>query len=206
MYIYIYICVCVCVCVCVFWQHFFINVYFIDQYRYVLSTNFCICPFQLPNWFYSIQQELVDETSITNCYLSTFCLILGHHQECVYYKSNVTFACTFLLSKCLLFILMCCWSLMIVQDCAKNIKVTISYGSFINQFPLDTIKWIQQLERTYTKICRQNMSILFNEIIRMCMYSGCTFSGKQVLFNVTDKECLNFSFTFSCFLIKNVHN
>ena len=50
------------------------------------------------------------------------------------------------------------------QDRTESIRVTISYGSFINQFPTDTIKSIRQLERTYTKICRQNMSILFNEI------------------------------------------
>ena len=35
---------------------------------------------------------------------------------------------------------------------------------FLNQFPSDTIKLIWQQERTYTKMCRQNMSILFNEI------------------------------------------
>ena len=42
--------------------------------------------------------------------------------------------------------------------------VTISYGSSINQFSLDTIKSIWQRERTFTKICRQNMYILFNDI------------------------------------------
>ena len=53
---------------------------------------------------------------------------------------------------------------MMAQDWAESTWVTISYGSFINQFLLDTIKSIRQLERTYTKICRQNISILFNEI------------------------------------------
>ena len=43
------------------------------------------------------------------------------------------------------------------------VYVLSSYGSFINQFPSDTTKSIWQLERTYTKICRQNISILFNE-------------------------------------------
>ena len=33
---------CVCVCVCVFGQHFFINAYFIEQYRHVWSTFFCM--------------------------------------------------------------------------------------------------------------------------------------------------------------------
>ena len=34
---------------------------------------------------------------IANCYPSAFCSILGHHQGCVYYKSDVTFAFTLLL-------------------------------------------------------------------------------------------------------------
>ena len=49
------------------------------------------------------------------------------------------------------------------QDQTKSTRVPISYRSFINQFLPDTIKSIQQLERTYTKMCRQKMSILFNE-------------------------------------------
>ena len=46
------VCVCVCVCrniygrICLFGQHFFINAYFIEEYRQVLSTPFCICPLQ----------------------------------------------------------------------------------------------------------------------------------------------------------------
>ena len=80
-----------------------------------LSTHFCICPFQLLHGFYGIQQELVDETPITNSYPSTFCPILGHYQRCVYCKSNVTFACTLLLCKCSLFILLCCCSVLFVS-------------------------------------------------------------------------------------------
>ena len=53
---------------------------------------------------------------------------------------------------------------MMAQDQTESDWVTISYRSFINQIPLDTIKSMRQLERTYTKTCRQNMSILFNEI------------------------------------------
>ena len=64
IYIYIYICRCVYL-----GSIFFINAYFIEQYRHLLSTHFCICPFQLPYRFYGIRQELVDETPITNCYL-----------------------------------------------------------------------------------------------------------------------------------------
>ena len=52
---------------------------------------------------------------------------------------------------------------MMAQDLAESTSVTISYVSFINKFPPDTVKSIRQLQRSYTKICRQNMSILFNE-------------------------------------------
>ena len=53
--------------------------------------------------------------------------------------------------------------LMMTQDQAESTCLIISYGSFINQFLPDTIKSIWQLERTYTNICRQNMSTLFKE-------------------------------------------
>ena len=105
----------------VFEQHFFINTYFIEQYRYVLYVYFCICPFQLPNWFYDVWWELVDETPIINCYRSTFCPILGHHQGCVYCKRDETFACTLLLYKCLLFILacFCCILFVSISSCSS---------------------------------------------------------------------------------------
>ena len=47
---------------------------------------------------------------------------------------------------------------------AESIREPIYYGRFINQFPLDIIKSIWQLERITTKIWRQKMSILFNQI------------------------------------------
>ena len=59
--------------------------------------------------------------------------------------------------------------LMMAQDRTESTRVTIRYGSFINQFSLDTIKSIQQLEKADTKISRQNISILFNEI-SVCIY------------------------------------
>ena len=49
---------CVCVCVCVFGQDFFVNTYLIKQYKYFLSTYFCIYTFKLPYQFYDIRQEL----------------------------------------------------------------------------------------------------------------------------------------------------
>ena len=55
-------------------------------------------------------------------------------------------------------------SQMMAQDRAENARVTISYWIFFNQFPTDTIKSIRRRERTYPKMCRQNMSVLFNEI------------------------------------------
>ena len=54
---------------------------------------------------------------------------------------------------------------MMVQDRPDGTRVTISYGSSINQLPTDTIKSVLLLERTYTEIRRQKMSILVNEII-----------------------------------------
>ena len=107
---------------CVFGQHFLINAYFIEQYRQVLSTYFCICPFQLLNWFYGVWQELVDETLITNCCPSTFFLILGYHQGCVYCKRDVIFACTLLLCKFLLFILVCCSVLFISISSSSSLR------------------------------------------------------------------------------------
>ena len=47
---------------------------------------------------------------------------------------------------------------------AESTWEPINYESFINQFPPDTIKSMRQLERTYTKMCRQKMSVLLNEI------------------------------------------
>ena len=56
------------------------------------------------------------------------------------------------------------------QDWIESTWVTISYGNFINQFPPGTVKSIRPLEKTYTKICTQNMSILFNGNIYIYIY------------------------------------
>ena len=42
-----------------------------------------------------------------------------------------------------------------------------NYGKYINQFPPNTIKSIRQYERINKEICRQKISIMFNEI---CIY------------------------------------
>ena len=39
-----------------------------------------------------------------------------------------------------------------------------NYGRYINQFPSNIIKLIWQFERINKKICRQKMSIMFNQI------------------------------------------
>ena len=49
---------------------------------------------------------------------------------------------------------------MMARDVSKSTKEPINYGRFINQFQLDIIISIQQLERFKTKICKQKMSIL----------------------------------------------
>ena len=46
-------------------------------------------------------------------------------------------------------------------ECTRDIN---NYGQYINQFPPNTIKAIRQYERIQKKICRQKMSIMFNEI------------------------------------------
>ena len=103
--VYIYIYMCVWVCVCVFWHYFFVNTYFIQQYRQYLSTQFFIYLFESPHWFYGIRRELVNETPLINWFPSSFCSILGHHQGCVYCKSDKIFAYILLLCKCWTFII-----------------------------------------------------------------------------------------------------
>ena len=47
---------------------------------------------------------------------------------------------------------------------AESTRDTYNYGQYINQFPPNTIKAIREYERIQKKICRQKMSIMFNEI------------------------------------------
>ena len=44
-----------------------------------------------------------------------------------------------------------------------KVREPINYGRFINQFPPDTIKFMPWLDKINTKMCRQRMSILFNQ-------------------------------------------
>ena len=114
IYIYIYIYMCVCVCVCVFWQHFFINTYFIKYNRHFLSTYFCVNPFVLPYWSNDIRRELVNVSSIISWAKSTW-------------------------------------------------KIT-NYGRFINQFPPNIIRSMQQFERINKKYVDKKVSIIFIHI------------------------------------------
>ena len=53
---------------------------------------------------------------------------------------------------------------MMAQSRTESTRDTYNYGQYINQFPPNTIKIIQEFERIQKKICRQKMSIMFNEI------------------------------------------
>ena len=57
--------------------------------------------------------------------------------------------------------------LMMAQSRTESTWEINNYGKYINQFPPNTIKSIRQYERINKKICRQKMSIIFNEI---CIY------------------------------------
>ena len=53
---------------------------------------------------------------------------------------------------------------MMAQGWAENTWEITTYGRFINQFPSNIIRLIQQFERINKKICRQKMSTMFNQI------------------------------------------
>ena len=95
IYIYIYICVCVCLSVCLSVSVCVVGGYLgsISSLMQILLNNidscvyfFCVCPFELPCWFYSIRCEVVNEFPITNWKPCSFCPIFGHHQERPYCK------------------------------------------------------------------------------------------------------------------------
>ena len=113
LYIYVYICIHMYLCICLSiymylkWNEIsFIYIYIyiwgrnISSLKHICknfwSTYFCIDPFKLPYRLYDIRLELVNKSSIINWLTSTFCLILSHHQGCVYCKSDVTSECILL--------------------------------------------------------------------------------------------------------------
>ena len=61
---------------------------------------------------------------------------------------------------------------------SESIWEPVKYGKFISQFQLDILKSIQQFERIKIKICRQKMSIIFNQIymsVYFCYISLVTY-------------------------------
>ena len=50
------------------------------------------------------------------------------------------------------------------QSRAESTRDTYNYGQYLNQFPPNMIKVIREFERIQKKICRDKMSIMFNEI------------------------------------------
>ena len=68
---------------------------------------------------------------------------------------------------------------MMAESWANSSRDIYNYGQCINQFLLNTIKAIWQYEQIQKKICRQKMSIMFNEIcIYIYIYEGCSKSSK----------------------------
>ena len=53
---------------------------------------------------------------------------------------------------------------MMAQSWAESTRDTYNYGQYLNQFPPNTIKVIQEFEQIQKKICRHKISIMFNEI------------------------------------------
>ena len=53
---------------------------------------------------------------------------------------------------------------MVAQNWRESTSEPINYGRFINQFLPDAIKSTQWLKRINIKMCRQRMSVLFNQI------------------------------------------
>ena len=71
---------------------------------------------------------------------------------------------------------------MMAQSRAESTRDIYNYGQYINQFLPNTIKVIRQYERIQKKICREKMSIMFNEIcINEEMLPKYTYIYKQGL-------------------------
>ena len=140
-----------------------------------MSTYFLLDPFEFLYYFYRIRGKLIYVLSIVVCIPSTFCLTLGHHQRRIYYKSDVTFVLAYyycvrasLPLKIMAFPfkskrhnLTIDPPLMMAHSRAESTRDTYNYGQYINQFPPNTIKVIQEFERIQKKICRHKMSIYY---------------------------------------------
>ena len=110
---------------------------------------------------YNIWRELGDKLSIISYFCSTFYPNLGYLQGRIYYKSDVSFACTFLLCKNEH--LYCCNVVMYIQKLHhfcntsspdvgqdRNWEI-INYWRLINQFPPNITRSIRQFKRINKK-------------------------------------------------------
>ena len=82
-----------------------------------------------------------------------------------------------------------------------------NYGRFINQFPPNIIRSIRQFERINEKMCKQKMSIMFNEIylndemLPIYIYIYIIYIWQLKALDFTRFQTKN----SSCFLIKTVN-
>ena len=145
---------------------------FIKHNGHFLSTYFLLDPFVFWYCFYRIRRELI---YIVVCIPSTFCPILGHHQGRIYYKSDVSFVFAYyyyvraslplkIIAFAFKWVSVNSVIMTMAQSRTESTRDTYNYGQYINQFPPNTIKAIRQYERIQKKLCRQKMSIMFNEI------------------------------------------
>ena len=104
------------------------------------------------------ERRLVDENPITNCYPNTFCSILNHHQEGVFFKSDVTFACTSLLCKGLF---VCCCSVLFVSISSRHLSVKVPDSTLIRlSFSCFSLIWsASRISNFYLLFCCSNIVV-----------------------------------------------
>ena len=123
--------------ICIFWQHFFVNTNLIKHNKHFLSTYFLLDPFVLPSTrIKSIHSILTVKTLLHSSNMRKQKL----HHFCN--RSSPDDG----------------------PKSTESTRDTYNNGQYINQFPPNTIKAIRQYERIQKKICRQKISIMFNEI------------------------------------------
>ena len=134
IYIYIYI---------------YIYTNFVEYNRYFLCTYFLVDPFILPYWFYSIRRN----------WLIYFPLLFIFQAFSARLWTIIKRGC-FIKVMELLYV----HHYSVRRRASGSLRCVAFTFKYINQFPPNTIRSIRQYERINKKICRQKMSILFNEI------------------------------------------